>query len=242
MAKKENSQILKMRRKGLTAQMEDYVKVIYTLQQKEKEVTTQALAEAMKVRAPSATSMMKKLASWHLVEHTRYQGVRLTPAGEKIALEILRHHRLLELYLARAMGYSWDEVHQEAERLEHFISEDFEDKMSQLLGNPEWDPHGSPIPSKSGAWSDIPSFPLAFASENDCLLVQEVEDEDQEFLRYLGQLGLYPGVEIQVKEKHPFHGPLCIGIGNIRHYLGYEAASRIRVARKTKQLAKKRKK
>jgi len=215
--------------------MEDYLKAIYTLQQKGMEATTLALARVMKVSPPSATSMMKKLAEWKLARHTPYLGVRLTPLGEKITLEIIRHHRLLELYLSHSLGYSWDEVHQEAETLEHFISEDLESRMSQTLGNPKRDPHGAPIPTKRGTWKDTPSFSLASASPNDCLIMQEVEDEDPKFLRYLGQLGLYPGVEISVLEKEPFEGPICLRIGESQHYLGHEAASRIRVIFKKKQ-------
>ncbi|MFN4182415.1 MAG: metal-dependent transcriptional regulator, partial [bacterium] len=150
MAKKFRSIIQQMRRKGLTTAMEDYVKAIYLLGEKGKEVTTTELAQALKVRPPSATGMMKKLATWKILKHTPYRGVRLTPLGKRLALEIVRHHRLLELYLTVSMGYSWDNVHQEAEHLEHFISEDFEEKMNALLNNPKKDPHGSPIPGTDG--------------------------------------------------------------------------------------------
>ncbi len=235
MAKQKYSGILLLRRKGLTAPMEDYLKAIYSLQQKGMNATTLALAKEMKVSPPSATSMMKKLADWKLVRHTLYLGVRLTPLGEKIALEVIRHHRLLELYLSHSLGYSWDEVHQEAEKLEHFISEDFESRMSQALGNPKRDPHGAPIPTKKGTWEEIPSFSLASASPKNCLIMQEVEDEDPELLRYLSQLGLYPGVEISVLEKHPFEGPLYLRIGKSHHYLGHKVADRIRVILKKKR-------
>ncbi|MHA2611399.1 MAG: metal-dependent transcriptional regulator [bacterium JZ-2024 1] len=227
MTKKYRSVIEQMRRKGLTSAMEDYVKAIYLLEQKGNKVTTTELAGMLKVRPPSVTGMMKKLASWKLLQHTPYRGVRLTPIGKRVALEIVRHHRLLELYLTSSMGYSWDMVHQEAEHLEHFISEDFEEKMNELLNNPEKDPHGSPIPRKDGKCCKTPSFLLSSASPHDRLVVQEVEDEDPEFLRYLDRLHLRPGSEIEVLEKHPFQGPLRIKIGNTQVWLDWEAARRI---------------
>src|SRR5438309_7621455 len=132
--------------------MEDYLKTIYKLahQQGDEPVGTGALAEALAVTAPSATGMLKKLAELHLVEHSPRRGVTLTPAGEKVALEVVRHHRLLELYLHEALGYGWDEVHSEAERLEHVLSEAMEEKIDAFLGRPVLDPHGDPIPSREG--------------------------------------------------------------------------------------------
>src|SRR5687767_6725143 len=136
----------------ITPPIEDYLKAIYAVVRESGEgrATTSAIAERMEVSAASATNMMQKLAEMKLVEYVPYRGVSLTPGGEKIALEVIRHHRLIELYLAEALGYSWDEVHDEAERLEHVISEEFEDKIDAMLGHPTTDPHGDPIPPKSG--------------------------------------------------------------------------------------------
>ena len=134
----------------LSGAVQDYLKTIYKLQEQGGAVSTSALAEAMGVAAASATGMVKKLAVLKLARHSPYQGVVLTKAGEKMALEVIRHHRLLELYLAEALGYSWDKVHEEAERLEHVISEEFEEKIFEALGRPTRDPHGDPIPTKDG--------------------------------------------------------------------------------------------
>jgi DtxR family Mn-dependent transcriptional regulator len=154
----------------------------------------------------------------------------LTKAGRKVALEVVRHHRLLELYLKEALGYSWDQVHDEAEKLEHHISEEFEEKIFEALGRPRFDPHGDPIPSKDGEVHATDVDPLSDAKPGDVLVIRRVDDGDPELLRYLAELGLIPQVTIEVMGKAPFNGPLTVRVGESQHALGRELASNIFVA------------
>ena len=209
--------------------MEDYLKAIYRLHEQTEQVTTSALADYMKVAPASVTNMCKKLADLKLVEYEPYQGVRFTPAGEKLALEIVRHHRLIELYLAEALNVPWDQVHEEAEKLEHVISEDLEERMAAALGDPQFDPHGAPIPSRSGTVSQPESGRLVDMQAGDKLIIVEVDDADPELLRYLGKMGLYPGTEILLIACAPFNGPLTLNVGGDQHSLGYQAAKAILV-------------
>jgi DtxR family Mn-dependent transcriptional regulator len=218
-----------MREPVLTQAIEDYLKAIHFLHLSEKKVSTSAIAERLGVAQASVTGMIKKMAEMKLVEHSPYHGVALTIAGEKIALEVIRHHRLLELYLAEAMGYSWDKVHDEAERLEHVISEEFEEKIDEFLGRPTADPHGAPIPSKDGHLPTVECFILSEAEAGDRVIVRMVSDRDAEKLRYLGKIGLYPNIEIDVIEKAPFNGPLHIRIDDHSHYIGRELANAVLV-------------
>src|SRR5436309_2316766 len=189
--------------------MQDYLKVIYKLSTSGEEVTTSAIALGTEVSAASATNMIKKLAELKLVRHTPYQGVELTPAGRKVALEVIRHHRLLESYLAEALGYSWDQVHAEAEELEHHISEAFEDKIAATLGQPKHDPHGDPIPTRAGQVDERRHQTLAQQpSVGRSAVVCRVSDQDAERLRYLGELGLRPDATLTVVERAPFQGPI----------------------------------
>jgi DtxR family Mn-dependent transcriptional regulator len=220
-----------MREPMLSQAIEDYLKAIHFLQLTDKKVSTSAIAERLGVAQASVTGMIKKMAEMRLVEHSPYQGVELTPAGEKIALEIIRHHRLLELYLAAAMGYSWDKVHDEAEKLEHVISEEFEDKIDEFLGRPTADPHGAPIPTKDGQMPAMEGFALSRAEAGDRVVVRMVSDRDAEKLRYFGKIGLYPNIELEVVEKAPFNGPVHIRINEVSHHLGHELADVILVDR-----------
>jgi DtxR family Mn-dependent transcriptional regulator len=194
-------------------------------------VSTSSIAGRLGVAQASVTGMIKKMAEMKLVEHSPYQGVTLTEAGEKIALEIIRHHRLLELYLAEAMGYSWDKVHDEAEKLEHVISEEFEEKIDEFLGRPTADPHGAPIPTKDGQMPTFQGFPLSQAEAGAHVIVRMVSDRDAEKLRYLGKIGLYPNSEITVIDLAPFNGPVHIRINETPHHLGRELAEMILVER-----------
>jgi DtxR family transcriptional regulator, Mn-dependent transcriptional regulator len=182
----------------LSESMQDYLKTIYNLGRTHQRVTTNALAETLNIAAASVTGMVKKLAEMKLVEYEPYQGVTLTRAGEKIALEVLRHHRLLELYLTEALGYSWDRVHEEAERMEHAISEEFADKVSALLGDPKTDPHGAPIPSKDGHVAAISRLPLSDIPAGRTVQVERVPDEQPELLRHMAELGLVPRAVVTV--------------------------------------------
>ncbi|MFQ5604026.1 MAG: metal-dependent transcriptional regulator [bacterium] len=214
----------------ITQAIEDYLKIIYKLGTKNQSVTTNAIAEKLNVSQASVTGMIKKLADIKLVTHTPYYGVQLTTSGQKIALEIIRHHRLLELYLAEALGFSWDRVHDEAEKLEHVISEEFEDKMAEFLGHPTTDPHGAPIPTKDGKITERVLVQLTVTEVGQRVKIEQVSDNDPEMLRYLGEIGIFPTVEIEVLEKAPFDGPLLIQIGKVQHYLGQTLTNNILIS------------
>ncbi len=210
--------------------MQDYLKAIYKLQREGVPVSTSVLANYLNVSPASVTSMCKKLADLNLLEYEPYQGVRFSKAGEKLALEIVRHHRLLELYLAEALNVPWDKVHEEAEKLEHVLSEDLEDRIAAVLGNPQFDPHGAPIPTRSGDVFQPQSEPLINMGVGDKLVVVEVDDEDAALLRYLGEMSLYPGTNLILLARAPFDGPLTLQVGNNQYDLGYQAAKSIMVA------------
>ena len=207
----------------------DYLKAILEIQHDEGKVATTTLAERMGVAPASATGMIKKLATLKLLRHIPYQGVVLTRAGEKIALEILRHHRLIELYLTQALGYSWDQVHEEADRLEHVISEEFEDKIFEALGRPTRDPHGEPIPTKEGKMPRVNHEALSDLAPGATGVISQVWRSDPEMLRYLGERGLVPDVAVKVLDKAPFEGPITVRAGMVSHVLGRELARHIRV-------------
>lgn len=209
--------------------IEDYLKTIYDLESDSGKVTTNALAEKLNLTPASVTGMIKKLSEKKLVTHKRYQGVSLTNAGRKIALEVIRHHRLIELYLKEALGMSWDKVHEEAEKLEHVISEDIEDRIDEFLGYPKSDPHGSPIPTREGKIDKKVTTSLADLEGGHSAEIYEVSDHDPEFLRYLGDLGFYPRTRIKVLSVEPFGGPMNISVGHETHPIGREAARYISV-------------
>ena len=212
-----------------TSQSEqDYLKAIYHLAQREgsPRVGTVVLAKWLNVSPTSVTNMMKKLAEQGLVSHRPYQGVALTEAGEQAALELLRHHRLLETYLRERLGVPWDQVHAEADRLEHALSEDLEERLDAILGHPTTDPHGAPIPTKDGGVAARATTRLWQAPPGSSVLVAEVEDEDAALLKHLADLGLVPGARVEVLAKGPFDGPLQVRVAGSEHALG-EAVSRV---------------
>jgi DtxR family Mn-dependent transcriptional regulator len=178
----------------------------------------------MQVSPASATNMVKRLAELHLVEYTPYQSVTLTAAGEQIALEVLRHHRLLELYLHQALNIPWDQVHEEADKLEHVLSESVEDAMAQALGNPTIDPHGDPIPTKAGHVTPTEGISLNDVTEGEPHQLVRVLIQDPARLQYLGTLGLYPNAIVTVQERAPFHGPLELEVDGQRRALAYDMA------------------
>ncbi len=218
-------------RGGLTHQaIEDYLKTIYTLAQSESPVSTSRLAEAREVKPGSVTGMLKRLAGLNLVNYTKHQGVTLTSAGEKIALEVLRHHRLIETYLIEALGFTWDEVHEQADILEHFISEKLEERIARALDHPEFDPHGDPIPAKDGTVPQKETTPLAELAAGDRRTISRIrEDRDGAMLRYLAGRGLTPGTDIEVIAVEPFEGPLTIAIGGREQIVGHQVALAILV-------------
>ena len=211
----------------LTHAAEDYLKSIYKLQEKVGKVSTGILAEYLNVKPASATGMIKKLKTMQLVKHERYQGVTLTDAGKAIALEIIRHHRLLELYLFKALGVPWDGVHEEAEKLEHVISEDVEARMDEFLGYPTADPHGAPIPDKHGVVIKRTSIPMTDLCSGQSCVVAEVSDTDSALLRHLGSFNLYPGTAFRVIEVAPFEGPFTIDVAGQQVVIGREVAKHI---------------
>ncbi len=212
---------------SISQSVEDYLKVIYQLETEGSGATTNNVAEMMEASSASATNMLKRLASLNLIEHTSYKGAKLTEAGRKIALEILRHHRLLELYLKEIMGYGWDEVHEEAEKLEHHISEQFEDKIAELLNHPTHDPHGDPIPTKDGVMPEMASLPLTDANIDHQYIIGRVKDQEPELLRYLEKIGLIPGVKIKIIDKAPFNGPILVILEDTEKTIGFNIAEQV---------------
>jgi len=215
----------------LAPRISDCLKVIYAMQERGQKVTTSAVHEQLGVSDATVTMLFKDFAEAGWVEHTPYRGVHLTALGELKAKEVIRHHRLLELYLARELGYSWDKVHDEADKLEHVISEEFEDRLDALLGYPTVDPHGDPIPSKDGIISVRKGCMLTELPVGQSALILRVSDQNPEKLCYLGQLGLYPETRVQVVERAPFGGPLRILVGEVpqqvERMLGAELAEHI---------------
>lgn len=213
----------------LTSAHEDYLKAIYVLRTRGTKVTNSALATHLNVSPASTTNMVKRLAELHLVEHEPYQSIALTRAGEQIALEVLRHHRLLELYLHQELNMSWDQVHAEAELLEHVISETLEDAIANALGNPTIDPHGDPIPTKEGHIEAIGGVPLSQAELTRPYRLLRVLIQEQDRLIYLGTLGLYPNAIVIVCERAPFDGPLLVDVNGQQHALANDMAAHLLV-------------
>jgi DtxR family Mn-dependent transcriptional regulator len=211
--------------------VEDYVKAIYALQDRGGTVTTTALACRLDVTPASASGMVKKLSEQGLVSHVRYRGVQLTASGTRVALEVLRHHRLLELYLAETLGVPWDRVHDEAEVLEHVLSEDLEALIAAKLGHPTHDPHGDPIPTADLVMPEEPTESLAALEPGDAGTFVRVSDSDPGMLRYLGERGIAPGDPLSVEDKQPFGGPLFVRFAGELHVLGGTLAGAMRVRR-----------
>jgi len=215
---------------SVTAAVEDYVKAIYTLDSGEGAVSTTALAERLDVRPASVSGMLPKLTALGLVEHVPYRGVRLTERGTRVALEVVRHHRLLELFLVENLGMSWDEVHAEAEVLEHVLSEELEELIAAKLGDPVFDPHGDPIPSRELTVPADESRDLYALDPGESGTFVRVSDADPAMLRFLSERGIAPGVELEVIERQPFDGPLYVKAKDEVHVLGAVLARAMRVA------------
>ena len=218
-----------MSRAPLSQTAEDYLKQIYKLEVERGRATTSVLAARVGVSPPSVTSMLKKLAALKLVVHERYKGVTLTPAGRKAAVEVIRHHRLLEQYLAETLGMPIDEVHAEADRLEHVLSEELEARIDETLGFPTHDPHGDPIPDAALNVGDDRLRPLHALDPGERSTVRRVPD-DPALLRYLRGLGLLPGAPVELVEAAPFDGPVTVIIDGAEHAIAYELAAQIGVS------------
>ena len=207
--------------------VQDYVKAIYTLSLDNTTVTPTNLAERLGVSSAAVTKMVRKLQDLKLARYARSKGLSLTPAGEKIALEVIRHHRLLELYLTEALGYSWDEVHDEAEKLEHVISEHFEEKIEKLLGYPTHDPHGAPIPTRDGNVETSDIVTLSRLEPGQQAVIRQVSDKDSDMLSYLGGLGMYPGTRVEMVGREPYGGSLQIKVSGKNHSIGNDLAEKV---------------
>jgi DtxR family transcriptional regulator, Mn-dependent transcriptional regulator len=215
----------------LSSAVEDYAKAIYALQERGEgcAVTTNALAERLGVTPASASAMVKKLAAMGLVTHVPYKGVELTSKGSAIALEIIRHHRLLEAYLSESLGLPWDRVHDEAEVLEHVLSEELEELIAAKLGNPTHDPHGDPIPTREGLMPAEPTVSMQALATGDCGRFVRISDADPEMLRYLAARGIAPGDDFEIVDKQPFEGPVFARFAGEVHVLGGSLARAMRV-------------
>lgn len=213
----------------LTISIQDYLKNIYELTENGETASTNALAKKLKISAPSVTGMIQKLASAKpaLVEYQKHQGVTLTNEGKKAALEVIRHHRLLEAWLVQTLGYSWDEVHEEAERLEHVISEDFEQRIAAAMGHPVRDPHGELIPTEDLTMPLDDSTALSTLRPPRTAIVKRVEASDIELLRYLDGLGLVPGTQVEVRDYSPFDHNLTIKVGRKSFVLGQTITAKV---------------
>jgi DtxR family Mn-dependent transcriptional regulator len=210
--------------------IEDYAKAIYSLQVRGGEaVSTNDLAERLAVTAGSASAMVKRLDELGLVDHVPYRGVTLTESGERVALEVIRHHRLLELYLVESLGVPWDRVHDEAEVLEHVLSEELEELIAAKLGDPTHDPHGDPIPTRELKLEETATVALQSLEPGASGTFSRVSDSNPEMLRFLAGRGIAPGESFEVIDKQPFDGPLFVRFGGDVHVLGGALARAMRV-------------
>jgi DtxR family transcriptional regulator, Mn-dependent transcriptional regulator len=209
--------------------VEDYAKAIYALREDEEPVGITAIAHRLNVTPASASGMVRKLDELGLVTHERYRGVRLTEAGTRLALEMIRHHRLLELYLAESLGVPWDRVHQEAEVLEHVLSEDLEALIAAKLGHPTHDPHGDPIPDADLVIAEEQTACLSTLEPGEEATVVRISDAEPEMLRYLAARSIVPGTQLRVIDKQPFGGPLFVEVAGLTHALGGQLATAMRV-------------
>jgi DtxR family transcriptional regulator, Mn-dependent transcriptional regulator len=215
--------------KIMTTSAQDYLKRIYELTENGSPASTNDLARELKIKPASVTGMIQKLAAEKpaLVEYQKHQGVTLTSAGKRAALEVIRHHRLLETWLVQTLGYSWDEVHEEAERLEHVISEDFERRIAAALGNPTRDPHGELIPTADLKMPVDDTTPLSSLRPNQSATIQRVVAADPNLLRHLDSLGLTPGIQIEVTEYSAFDNNLTVRVGKKLNVLGLNITTKI---------------
>jgi DtxR family Mn-dependent transcriptional regulator len=212
-----------------TPAVEDYLKAIYQLSEAGAAVSTSAIADRLGVAAGSVTGMLKRLSEAGLVEHTRYYGARLTEEGAGNAVRTIRRHRILERFLVDVLGYTWDRVHEEAERLEHVVTDELIDRMAGVLGEPDADPHGAPIPAAQGQFHEQQFPTLAELRAGEGATLRRVPDEDPAALRYLAELELKPGAALEVIDVAPFNGPLRVRINGIEQVVGRELAKQIKV-------------
>lgn len=214
---------------SLSGPVEDYLKAIYELERSGEPAETNAIARMLGIAPASVSGMIRRLADQELITHERYHGARLTPAGRRAALRTIRRHRVIEAYLTSALGYSWDRVHDEAERLEHAASDELIDRMAEAIGEPTTDPHGAPIPTREGTLRERPLVALATLDAGAVASVERVSDHNGERLRYLAELGITPGATIRVMAREPFAGPLALMVDGEKRTIGTELAEQILV-------------
>ncbi len=213
----------------LTAPAEDYLKVIFELETAGNPAGTSEIAAALGIAAPSVSGMVRRLADQGLIAYERYRGARLTDAGRRAALRTIRRHRIIESYLTAALGYPWDRVHAEAERLEHAASDELIDRMAMSIGEPDTDPHGAPIPTREGRLEEPALASLRDVEPGTRARVRRVGDRDPERLRYLAELGITPGTEVEVVARAPYDGPITVRVRGIAHAIGPALAREILV-------------
>jgi DtxR family transcriptional regulator, Mn-dependent transcriptional regulator len=213
----------------LTQPVEDYLKAIYGIEQGGTAAATNDIAAKLSIAAASVSGMVRRLADQGLLSYERYRGVRLTELGRRAALRTIRRHRVIETYLAQALGYPWDRVHEEAERLEHAVSDELVDRMAAAVGEPDTDPHGHPIPTRDGVIDETRHRTLSDLARGQRSRVVRVSDEDSELLRYLAKIGIRPGVTVSLTERAPFDGPLTLQVGRAHCQVGPALASRVMV-------------
>lgn len=214
----------------LTAPVEDYLKAIYTIGKGTGPAATNEIAQRLALAPASVSGMVRRLADQGLLAYERYRGVRLTESGRLAALRTLRRHRVIEAYLAKALGYAWDRVHEEAERLEHAASDELVDRMAATIGEPHVDPHGAPIPTKDGSVDETEYRSLADLDVGVSGMIVRVADEDPEMLRYLAELSVVPGKRITVKSRAPYGGPISLSIGRHEMSIGPALAAHVLVS------------
>ena len=214
-------------RQSITRSVEDYLKAILLLEAKGQPALTSDIAEQLTLSAPSVSGMIKRLSDQDLIEHAPYRGVVLTSSGRRVALRMLRRHRIIEAYLVGFLGYSWDTVHDEAERLEHAVSEVLIERMATALGNPRFDPHGDPIPDQDGAMDELVYTPLAEIPPGETAEIRRVATSQAERLRYLEHSGLTPGTTVTVMEHQPFRGPITVRTDGQEKIIGHELAEQL---------------
>jgi len=214
-------------RQSITRSVEDYLKSIFLLEAKGQPASTSDIAEHLELSAPSVSGMIKRLSDQDLIEHAPYKGVVLTSSGRRVALRMLRRHRLIEAYLVGFLGYSWDTVHDEAERLEHAVSDVLIERMATALGNPRFDPHGDPIPDQNGAMDELVYTPLAEIPTGETAEIRRVATSQAERLRYLKLSGLTPGTRVTVTQHQPFRGPITVSTEGHEQVIGHELATQV---------------
>ena len=213
---------------SLTRSVEDYLKAIYRLSPQGRAASTSEIAQRLDLSPASVSGMVKRLSEQGLLEHVPYKGVQLTGEGRRAALRMLRRHRLIEAFLVAYLGYTWDTVHDEAERLEHAVSDTLVDRMAAVLGHPAVDPHGDPIPTSEGDILELASTPLSEVPVGAAVEVRQVEESQPDRLRYIASIGLRPGVHVTVVDRQPFEGPITIAVDGRTHVVGHQLARVVR--------------